>query len=59
MRSGPVITCWGEIFTPTPPTAAGSTRSTAVTSSWISRPKGQDEQGLPWTMAWVRRQDAY
>jgi len=22
-------------------------------------PKGRDEQGLPWTMAWVRRHDAY
>jgi predicted dithiol-disulfide oxidoreductase (DUF899 family) len=22
-------------------------------------PKGRDEQDLPWTMAWLRRHDAY
>lgn len=23
------------------------------------KPRGRDEEGLPWTMAWVRRHDAY
>ena len=45
--------------TPTRPTPAGSTPSSARTSILDLVPKGRDEDGLKHSMAWVRYHDRY